>query len=705
MFRYNWNEIISHFIGIFEVNTEEARLRAEYDKFRADGQGPSDQPDLPLFSPDVKAPHDLGDADPGPFGTPDSSQKAAVADTGRDTPSEWTPMEGVAGAPEPSPERDFTAAPPSDAPNRSPHDDPRGPDPDPRDITPDPDGPTLTREIGEGGSSVAAVGFQLNLLDDNDVLVTGGEHVDFTSAAYFDAGLATLTGMARGLDPLGLHAPPSSDAAIGDLVLEIAEAIVADPPPLTDAAVPDAVVFRDDAAHGVRVDGAEAEDLPVWRDHMPARLAPPEEDERLQDDGPPTVKHGSGPPQDDPAPPDDEEPDWGAAHQLSTGSNTLVNETAITTDWGDASVLAIMGDSRSVDVISQVNVWSDNDRITGFTSPTPEFDKATVALNAASILKADSAPAPAQASAATAAGVSWPQHWTVDHMDGDLVNLNWARQTNYITDHDVTSVAFSGNQTWIQAGGNTASNAFSAVEISRSYDLIVAEGDLVTANVIRQMNVLMDDDLVEMDALYSGLLATRDNLLMNRAEIEQTGAQTRTEMTDAYKTLAEDLRDDAKSVGQDILSDAAFEGLGLLRILHVGGDILNLQYIEQTNVLGDADQVTLAASRAAADAMADAAVSTGANALLNLASIRDARGDAEIHVRGEIYSDALLHQASLVSETDPELTIGDPSAMASEAVAFLADGMLPEDDLSGPDARQDAFHHSDAPDVMQTMLS
>ena len=35
MFQYKWNEIISHFIGIFEVKTEEARLRSEYDEFRA----------------------------------------------------------------------------------------------------------------------------------------------------------------------------------------------------------------------------------------------------------------------------------------------------------------------------------------------------------------------------------------------------------------------------------------------------------------------------------------------------------------------------------------------------------------------------------------------------------------------------------------------------------------------------------------------
>jgi hypothetical protein len=192
---------------------------------------------------------------------------------------------------------------------------------------------------------------------------------------------------------------------------------------------------------------------------------------------------------------------------------------------------------------------------------------------------------------------------------------------------------------------------------------------------------------------------------LNRAEIRKAGDQAQHEMTEAYKAAAADLKAGFNDIGEDILSDPAFEGLGLLRVLYVGGSILNMQYIEQANVLGDADQVSLAASRAASDAMADVAVSTGANALTNMASILDARAEANIHVRGEIYSDALLHQASLVSDADPDLAIGDPSSMASEAVAFLADGMLSDEDEPGPVAGSGVTQHWDTPDVMQTMLS
>ena len=702
MFQYKWNEIISHFIGIFEVKTEEARLRSEYDEFRAHVARLSEQPDLPDVTPVIKAPHQLGDADPGAPSLPYKASASPDASLDGDRPSDWTPEGRDGGFPYPSLARDGNGAP-FDGAFRMPDAPPYGdtfPDPGPRS---DPEGPTGPLRVGEGGSSVAAVAFQLNFLDDNDVIFTGAARFEFDPIARFDARLEALTDIATTLDPLGSYAPPSSDSGIADLATDMAEAALGALTPSSDEMV-QVAVFRDEAAQGIRTDGAEADELPDWRDHMPTRLAPPERD---ADDGEIMLaKAGERPhPAEDEAEMEEaEEGEWGAAHQLVTGSNTLVNQSVIKTDWGDASVVAIMGDSRTLDVISQINVWSDTDMITGFGSAAPDFDAATVAMNAAAI-EAPAAASSAGASLGASWSQQWPQHWLVDRMDGNLVNLNWARQTNYVTDHDVTSVSFSGNETWIQAGGNSVTNSFSAVEISRSYDLVVAEGDLVTANVIRQMNVLMDDDRVEMDAVYSGLLATRDNLLLNRAEIRKAGDQAQHEMAEAYKAAAADLKAGFNDIGKDILSDPAFEGLGLLRVLYVGGSILNMQYIEQANVLGDADQVTLAASRAASDAMADVAVSTGANALMNMASILDARAEANVHVRGEIYSDALLHQASLVSDADPDLAIGDPTSMASEAVAFLADGMLSDEDESGPVAGSGVSQHWDTPDVMQTMLS
>ena len=712
MFQYKWNEIISHFIGIFEVTTEEARLRAEYDQFKAHSARPSDQPDLPIVDPDIKAPHELGDADPGALRLPYKAGAPTDESLGGGRPLDWAPDAALGSFSDAPFAREFSAAPFDSAfrkPNPSPFGETGGPSPEPRGAS-GPDGPPVPRGSGEGGSSVAAVVYQHNYLHDNDVLNTSGSSFEFMAPAGFDTRLETMFDSAEGLDPLGPYAPPTSDAAIADMSSAMASAALE---AMTPSSGPTASVeqFRDAAAHGVRVDGIETEELPEWSDLMPTRLAPPEKDEDDTEFELAAAGERPVPLPDDEKEPDEEveedEADWGAAHQLVTGSNTLVNQTAITTDWGDASVVAVMGDSRTLDVISQVNVWSDVDTIIGVGSATPDFDSETVALNAAKITPTEAPEAQASFDTGTGATWSqqWPQNWLVDRMDGDLVNLNWATQTNYVTDHDVTSVAFSGNETWIQAGGNSVSNSFSAVEFSRSYDLIVAEGDLVTSNVIRQKNVLLDDDRVEMDAVYSGMLSTRDNLLLNRAEIRKAGDQAQHEMADAYKAAASDLKAGFNDIGKDILSDPAFEGLGLLRVLHVGGSILNMQYVEQANVLGDADQVMLAAHRAASDAMADVAVSTGSNALMNLASIWDARGDADIHVRGEIYSDALLHQASLVSDADPELAIGDPSSLASEAVAFLADGMLTDDDETGPVGGSGASDHWDTPDVMQTMLS
>ncbi|TIP67744.1 MAG: hypothetical protein E5X63_46450, partial [Mesorhizobium sp.] len=72
----------------------------------------------------------------------------------------------------------------------------------------------------------------------------------------------------------------------------------------------------------------------------------------------------------------------------------------------------------------------------------------------------------------------------------------------------------------------------------------------------------------------------------------------------------------------DILNDGPFAGIGALRVLYISGDILNLQYVKQTTILGDSDQVALAMN-ALAHPEADWTISTGTNSLVNYAYIAD----------------------------------------------------------------------------------
>jgi hypothetical protein len=134
----------------------------------------------------------------------------------------------------------------------------------------------------------------------------------------------------------------------------------------------------------------------------------------------------------------------------------------------------------------------------------------------------------------------------------------------------------------------------------------------------------------------------------------------------------------------------------------VSGSIFDLQYIKQTNILGDSDQVAMAMN-GIEDSFPDAhwSLSTGSNTLVNTAQIIDLDSIGKNYVGGDHYSDEILIQAEFVS-ADHNLGGRDPDVLVNEAIAFLGDESAAPDG----DAPSDLPLH-DAPhvDVMQTMLA
>jgi hypothetical protein len=122
----------------------------------------------------------------------------------------------------------------------------------------------------------------------------------------------------------------------------------------------------------------------------------------------------------------------------------------------------------------------------------------------------------------------------------------------------------------------------------------------------------------------------------------------------------------------DILHDAAFAGLATLRVLYIDGDLLNLQYVGQTNVLGDSDTLALAMDQFIAHPEAQWTITTGVDQLVNFATINNIEQTGTTYVGGEHYSTEVLIQAELIS-SDPDLMQQDPDALVNEAVAFLGD--------------------------------
>jgi hypothetical protein len=282
------------------------------------------------------------------------------------------------------------------------------------------------------------------------------------------------------------------------------------------------------------------------------------------------------------------------------------------------------------------------------------------------------------------------------------------QQHSFVMDADRIDITFTADSTTLVAGENQLFNLLAANEFGFGYDLILIGGSMVTMNLVQQTNVLLDDDTFTGPALPGALLSGDDNLALNKAEILKEGIDQHVEMAQAFADALRDMAQGAKELAADVAQNELFTGFETLRALHIEGNLTQINLIDQVNYLGDQDQVRLAAD-ALADVLQGASVTiaTGSNALSNLATIKTAGLDSTIMAQGAVYEDAVLYQAGLI-DTDAPPTGVTLSALASEAVAFLADDMLGSDiakALEGAGAVDDSSTVGTTLDVMQTMTA
>lgn len=641
------SETISHFIGLFHLTVEEARMRVEYDKFRALKAEAQEHPELPQIDVRVKAPYELTDFYPAVSYTPAADFLPAPVPEEYGELPDFDPVLN-AGGPLPEVIGDYAGFP----------------------GLPDFGFFAFLQPLPflEPASSIAVLAVQTNYLHDSDYFDVAGYTATLIGAEYFDQQLDQLVTAAESLRPLETPAMPSDDAGFVALSFHLAETIAQTG--TDDSGGASLALFRGHEAAGIHVNGKAVTELPAWKDNMPAYLTSSEDD--------------------------DDQP----IHDVLHGGNVLVNEVSMAVSWLYAPVMAVAGDSHSINIVSQVNVWNDTDHVAGTAVHAGAIDTAaTTASNVASILHEAIAPPTA---AADVADPAMPSNWIVTRIDGDVINTSWLQQYNFVIDNDVTTLTFSASETTLIFGGNTTTNSVSLYELGFAYDLIVIGGNVIDLSVISQMNVLLDTDIVTLDG-FGGGASTGDNLLWNHAHIYEAGIDSHVELSAGYQQLLDDLQSGADSVPDEVLADSAFAGSELLRVLYVDGSLINSQIIEQINILGDADQVAQAAEAALGDG-AGGTVTTGSNALLNLASISEFGIDSTIHLGGEVYSDAILYQAELIVTDGPPTAPPAPGALASEAVLFLADDMI-EGEATPEEAPALAVGDSGSLDVMQTMLA
>ncbi len=728
-------ESIAHFIGLFRLAPDSGRFHQDYERILSDPEEDAERGPLDLGIAAIRVPHDPEGFDPKlSYSGPDHAYtyqsilleqptgeglgKALTFQIGLSLPSFEGPALGAPSASASAGRVDIEIPPPG---------------------------------------SLIAVTVQQAYLSDDDVF-GAVEGQGFEPVAPLTEALRQLAAVAEELHTVTVDVAHGS----ADWSVMAREALDTLPEAgRTQEGTLTVATLRGEGAYGIHVNGVALEEMPLWTDYLPVHLdaesvplpRPPEEVDEAE--GPEEGASGDAP--HDFARDFDghEAPAFPQGHQVVTGGNMAVNHVSLVSNWLDAPVIAVAGDVFKLDAISQVNLLVEHDWAPGIGGP------ASTAVNAAELTLTPTGAEEGGAAAGGQGAAGMPPMWSVVRIEGDVTQINWVDQFTFATDHDRATVTVSGSDTKIGLGENLIVNEAFFWELGWAYDLIIVGGNLIDLSVIKQTNVLLDSDtvlggeavagagdppvaagpaaetgggatpgeavagrdgpakLIEAGEKAEGPAAPADptpakpaessagdNLLWNEARIETIGEDVHARLDDAFAETIRKLADGATEIEPDVAMDPLFDGLDLLKVLYISGDFVTVDKITQTNVLGDADQVNLAREAFEKDLGEQIAVTTGSNLAANIAEIVDAGMDSEVMAGGDVYSDALIHQAELID--DEPVQHGEIAALATEAVAFLADDMI-----SGLPSATEISARTDAAiaetagqsDVMQTVLA
>ncbi|MBT1158843.1 type I secretion protein [Aminobacter anthyllidis] len=671
------SDAIAHFVGLFDMNVEAARQKQAYDGFKATQQAEEQLPDPQTVAIKVDASHTLKDFDPH---VPYLAMRPEIEQVTVWSKVAFTPPDV------PVPDGPFL-----------------------HDFTRLPDGTT----VGSGGvvlpdidppGDLAAIIIQDIQLSDDDYVGFGGSGLKFTPAAPDNSALDELQQAAADLSPIDDLTLPGTTEEMATFVTTAVDRF--DAFDAADHGHADVFTVKSETIEGTYLNGqlVDEADVPKMEDYVNFLKEQDDEEDVAGPDGPLDMD----------TPPDSADfmDGWGDGTvnprvEISTGGNSVINNAVVVNEWVSAEVIAVMGDHFSLNAIVQINGTCDVDSVGAAVGGWP-FDPGgeNQSFNIAMFKHIDPSADTGGEAAPPPAG--FPAYYVVTEISGDLLMMNWIEQYAFVMDNDVVIASSSGVQSVVSTGDNTAFNGLSLYELGSYYDLIIVGGNVYDASIICQLNLLLDNDMIGavdgFETTGEGSASTGENLLWNQASIVNVGAGTCEPLPDGYDTAAADLAAGNKELPNSILQDAAFAGIGVLRVLYISGDIYNLQYIKQTTVVGDSDQVALAMNQMVANPDAEWTITTGGNQLVNDATIVDVDGASKIYVGGDSYSDEILIQANLVS-SEPDLGGQDPDTLVNEAVAFLDDGNGDDtgDASQGTNITPQAADSGSA-DVMQHML-
>lgn len=531
-------------------------------------------------------------------------------------------------------------------------------------------------------SSIVSVTVQLNNLTDNDSLGVGAEEM-FVSAVYFDAMVELIAEVAESLQGFAVPVLPTAEEGwqgfAHDALDQIAAAAAAEDMEASQPMNASVEVITGEATIGITINGETADDVPELDDLLPAffqddeDIAPEDpgtdDDESDDEDSGDTasltdedmditlstqggdsgndssdddgaaspavsmtladevtttpdedvaatdadtdsddemVSVASGTENADTPEPHDIDNDfeggrpdseWAVedGHQIVAGANTQLNETQVASSWLDADVIAVQGDVIEVDAISQVNVMVGADVVDGQL-----MDAISTALNIVEIVETSSdAPVEEETEEEVAAADVAEETSTDDtdvgmDDDADIAEPDLDEPEPPLTD-DPDPLPYEGLPT----------------------DSVVVrvDGDVLQINWTVQESYLNDHDsavvTIGASATYIGL---GDNDEFNQTFLTETGFN--------------------------------------YDLIFVGGDMIDVNMITQTNVLLDGGTVDTNGLEDVVD------VVSGENLQFNLATINTVGIDNEADLE-DAFEDTLTSLAEGAEEVSDEVEHND----------------------------------------------
>jgi hypothetical protein len=603
-------EQIAHFVGTFELTTEQARWRDQYEEFialrrKAELEELEDPTKI-----QVKAHLKL---DPGEYGPLPYKFTGVKADV--------PPPAAI-----PGPIEDSSVS--------------SGPAFAPEGYFPDAQFSAMTQlnvviepviEFELVGSAVTYT-FQKIRLNDNDT-VGEGDFRDVEALMAQGEGTLQLALSLHAITPPSIHILDYQTGEAVELLLDQIYTPV-------NVEIDGVTVhqFLGEGATGIIVNGEHVDEMPDFMELLPANHQT-EEEEETEDE------HAEALPAEwDQS----EDPVFEDGHSVVAGANLAINEVAISVGWIDAPNIVVGGNSVNLSVVSQVAVVVDVDE-------GEEGVQSETHVVQASHISSESKEA----------------HWlddnvavedqdpivVIDWISGDLLVTNFIQQLIDATDIDQIATEIAATSTAYTLGENIMTNVTDILQLGTFYDMIIIGGDMVSIDVVNQTIVLMDSDVVH------GATPTEaeDNLVMNQVSLTAEGEDTHEALSQNLASTIELQEVDSDALEDALLNDPLFAGTELVRVLKIEGDLLQVNVIEQITMLQDDDDVYVETPGG------EEVTALGAgNAILNSASVNKIGVDSVVMAQGEEYSEVMLHQASLIDSVEEENT-----ELVNEAIAIL----------------------------------